>query len=145
MMIGAAVMPADTNSLRTTLRLIVQVRIRWTQGPDVAAYKDEAAAVGAAGDDAETLRERQRLAQVEMMDRWIGGVLTEQRRTRRWKLFFRFMTLFLVLALVATVVYNAFWAATGDASTLQRHLGIVALMVLLPVMLQRMPSVSFRD
>ncbi|MGP9497236.1 signal peptide peptidase SppA [Halomonas sp. AOP43-D1-4] len=98
---------------------------RWTQGPDVAAYKDEAAAVGAAGDDAETLRERQRLAQVEMMDRWIGGVLTEQRRTRRWKLFFRFMTLFLVLALVATVVYNAFWAATGDASTLQRHLGIV--------------------
>lgn len=98
---------------------------RWTQGPDVAAYTDEAASVGAAGDDAETLRERQRLAQVEMMDRWIGGVLTEQRRSRRWKLFFRFMTLFLILALVASVVYNVFWAPAGDSSTLQRHLGVV--------------------
>lgn len=98
---------------------------RWTQGPDVAADKDEAVTLGATGDDAETLRERQRLAQVEMMDRWIGGVLTEQRRSRRWKLFFRFMTLFLILALVAAVVYNAFWAATGDSSTQQRHLGLV--------------------
>ncbi len=60
---------------------------RWTEGPEVSSGSVDPIP-GAASDDAETLRERQRLAQLEMMDHWIGGVLTEQRRTRRWKLFF---------------------------------------------------------
>ncbi len=60
---------------------------RWTEGPDVSSGSVDPMP-GAADDDAETLRERQRLAQLEMMDHWIGGVLTEQRRARRWKLFF---------------------------------------------------------
>ena len=69
---------------------------RWTDGPEL--NPDEAREVrqqreappAPPAEDAETLRERQRLVQMEMMDRWIGGVLAEQRRSRRWKLFFRF-------------------------------------------------------
>lgn len=98
---------------------------RWTQGPDVSTSRKAPEMPGAADDSAETLRERQRLAQIEMMDRWVGGVLTEQRRSRRWKLFFRLIMLLLVVSLVAAVVYNVFWAGTGDAAPTQRHLAVI--------------------
>lgn len=97
---------------------------RWTEGPDVSAGNAEPIA-GASQDDAETLRERQRLAQLEMMDHWIGGVLTEQRRARRWKLFFRLMLLMIVLVTLFTSVYSVFWASPSVAGPAQRHLGIV--------------------
>lgn len=97
---------------------------RWTEGPEVAPGKTDAMA-GAPGDSAETLRERQRLAQMDMMDRWIGGVLTEQRRTRRWKLFFRLMLLTVVLVALFTSVYSLFWDSSGTTVPTQRHLGIV--------------------
>lgn len=97
---------------------------RWTEGPDVSSTNKDAMP-GVASDDAETLRERQRLAQMEMMDHWIGGVLTEQRRTRRWKLFFRFMTLLIVLALLLTTLYSVFWDDASSAAPTQQHLGLV--------------------
>ncbi|WP_249978754.1 signal peptide peptidase SppA [Vreelandella olivaria] len=98
----------------------------WTQGPDVSQRaKQDAGVVGDAGDDAETLRERQRLAQMEMMDRWIGGVLTEQRRTRRWKLFFRLMLLTIVLVSITTTAYRVFWDEPSVSAPTQRHLGLV--------------------
>lgn len=97
---------------------------RWTDGPEVSSGKTDQIA-GAPGDDAETLRERQRLAQLEMMDHWIGGVLTEQRRTRRWKLFFRLMMLVIVLVSLFTALNGLFWDASSTAEPTQRHLGIV--------------------
>ncbi|GEN27512.1 peptidase S49 [Halovibrio variabilis] len=100
---------------------------RWTQGPEVTPGKKSRseAIAGWPGDDAETLRERQRLAQIEMMDHWIGGVLTEQRRTRRWKLFFRLMLIAIVLASLFTTFYSLFWDSPSVAAPAQRHLGIV--------------------
>lgn len=98
---------------------------RWTQGPEVASGKATPPMHGAPGDDAETLRERQRLAQLEMMDHWIGGVLTEQRRSRRWKLFFRLLVLMVVLASLFAMFYSLFWGAPSGVTTTQRHLGIV--------------------
>nr|WP_298057882.1 signal peptide peptidase SppA [uncultured Halomonas sp.] len=97
---------------------------RWTEGPEVSSGKTDPIA-GAPGDDAETLRERQRLAQLEMMDHWIGGVLTEQRRTRRWKLFFRLMLLVIVLVSLFTALNGLFWDTSSTAAPTQRHLGIV--------------------
>ncbi|WP_043526726.1 signal peptide peptidase SppA [Litchfieldella xinjiangensis] len=105
---------------------------KWTQGPelspDEARREREARAAGRpqapAGDDAETLRERQRLAQLEMMDRWIDGVLVEQRRSRRWKLFFRFLMAALLLSLLATSIYSIYTATATPAST-SPHLGVV--------------------
>ncbi len=98
---------------------------RWTQGPEVPPEKAAKQMPGAPSDDAETLRERQRLAQLEMMDHWIGGVLTEQRRTRRWKLFFRLLLLAIVLVSLFTTVYSVFWGSQSAAAPPQRHLGIV--------------------
>lgn len=99
---------------------------RWTEGPEVTSSSvGPGPGPGAPSDDAETLRERQRLAQMEMMDHWIGGVLTEQRRTRRWKLFFRFMMLLVVLALALTTLYSVFWDDSGSAAPTQQHLGLV--------------------
>nr|WP_290695118.1 signal peptide peptidase SppA [Halomonas sp. UBA3074] len=98
---------------------------RWTQGPEVPPAKSASQMAGAPGDDAETLRERQRLAQLEMMDHWIGGVLKEQRRSRRWKLFFRLMMLTIVLVTLFSALYSLFWDSPGAATTEQRHLGIV--------------------
>lgn len=107
-----------------------EVKDRWTQGPDVSQHvNDSAVSAGgvgnSVGDDAETLRERQRLAQLEMMDRWIGGVLTEQRRTRRWKLFFRLMLLTIVLVSLTTTVYQVWWAESVATVPTQPHLGLV--------------------
>ncbi|WP_404470831.1 signal peptide peptidase SppA [Vreelandella venusta] len=102
------------------------VQDRWTQGPEVSrSAKEEAVSVGDASDDAETLRERQRLAQLEMMDRWIGGVLTEQRRTRRWKLFFRLMLLTIVLVSLTTTVYSVWWGEPTASTPAQSHLALV--------------------
>ncbi|MFP3343158.1 signal peptide peptidase SppA [Halomonas sp. SIMBA_159] len=98
---------------------------RWTQGPDVSLKAQEPPLVGGRDDDPETLRERQRLAQLEMMDRWIGGVLTEQRRTRRWKLFFRLMLLALVLVTLTTTLYRVFLAAPVASVPAQQHLALV--------------------
>ncbi|MDN7133216.1 signal peptide peptidase SppA [Halomonas sp. MC140] len=97
---------------------------RWTEGAEVSSENVDPVA-GAPGDDAETLRERQRLAQVDMMDRWVGGVLTEQRRTRRWKLFFRLMMLAVVLVVLFATLYGLFWNSSSSAGPTQRHLGIV--------------------
>ncbi|MBR9902818.1 MAG: signal peptide peptidase SppA [Gammaproteobacteria bacterium] len=97
----------------------------WTEGPEVPPGKGAKQGDGAPGDDAETLRERQRLAQLEMMDHWIGGVLTEQRRTRRWKLFFRLMFLAVVLVALSAALYSLFWDSPSVATPAQRHLGIV--------------------
>lgn len=97
----------------------------WTEGAEVPPGKGAKQPPGAPGDDAETLRERQRLAQLEMMDHWIGGVLTEQRRTRRWKLFFRLMFLAVVLVALSAALYSLFWDSPSVATPAQRHLGIV--------------------
>ncbi len=102
---------------------------QWTQGPRVDSGKpgqepsgDQARA--AASEDAETLRERQRLVQLEMMDRWIGGVLAEQRRSRRWKLFFRFLFAALILGMLSLSVYGLFLAGKAPAPQ-GAHLGVV--------------------
>ncbi|WP_299236291.1 signal peptide peptidase SppA [uncultured Halomonas sp.] len=103
----------------------------WTQGPELS--RDEAKAPrqqsdpGALspGEDAETLRERQRLEQMAMMGRWIDGVLVEQRRSRRWKLFFRFLFAALVAASLSVTLYGLLSgpAAVGGADA--PHLGVV--------------------
>ncbi|MDX1465673.1 MAG: signal peptide peptidase SppA [Halomonas sp.] len=104
---------------------------RWTTGPELtpeqARQAREGAAAGGAspgGEDAETLRERQRLAQLAMMDRWIDGVLVEQRRSRRWKLFFRFFFALLILASLSITFYGVFMAS-GPSAPAGRHLGVV--------------------
>ncbi len=98
---------------------------RWTQGPEITQQSAQQPLPGAESDDAETLRERQRLAQLEMMDRWVGGVLTEQRRTRRWKLFFRLMLLAIVLVSLTTTVYRVLLAEPVSSLPTQRHLALV--------------------
>ncbi|BBI50292.1 hypothetical protein HORIV_27130 [Vreelandella olivaria] len=100
-------------------------RILGLRGPEVPPGAGSKQASGAPGDDADTLRERQRLAQLEMMDHWIGGVLVEQRRTRRWKLFFRLMFLAVVLAALSAVLYSLYWDSPSVTAPTQRHLGIV--------------------
>ncbi|TDO12612.1 MULTISPECIES: signal peptide peptidase SppA [Halomonas] len=104
---------------------------RWTSGPELtpeqARREREAQRADAApppAEDAETLRERQRLAQLEMMGRWIDGVLVEQRRSRRWKLFFRFFFVLLILALLALSAYAVLGASGGNGLD-QPHLGVV--------------------
>lgn len=100
---------------------------RWTDGPELDP--DEAREVrrqreAPPAEDAETLRERQRLAQMEMMDRWIGGVLAEQRRSRRWKLFFRLFFALLILASLAATLYGIFGAPSPGVPA-GPHLGVV--------------------
>lgn len=106
---------------------------RWTRGPELTAEqaRQEREAEGdhatlSPPDDADTLRERQRLAQLEMMDRWIGGVLTEQRRSRRWKLFFRFFFALLIIASLSTMLYGLF-GVPGAGAPAQPHLGVVEI------------------
>ncbi|TDX32299.1 protease-4 [Modicisalibacter xianhensis] len=103
---------------------------QWTEGPEVsreeahARLEPQGAETGTERENAETLRERQRLAQLAMMDRWIDGVLTEQRRSRRWKLFFRFFFAVLILASLSLSVYSLF-LADMTPSPVGRHLGVV--------------------
>ncbi|MFG6178221.1 signal peptide peptidase SppA [Halomonas sp. THAF12] len=106
----------------------------WTQGPELSAEQAreerrrrsaaEQAPPAPSDEDAETLRERQRLAQQAMLDRWIDGVLVEQRRSRRWKLFFRFLFALLILASLAITLYGLF-VVPGAGSVAGPHLGIV--------------------
>lgn len=99
----------------------------WTQNDpaDAQATDDIAFAADAGdGDDAETLRERQRLMQLEMMDNWIGDVVEEQRRSRRWKLFFRLVWLLLIIA-GGLAVYALLSARPTTSMEGQPHLGVV--------------------
>lgn len=78
-------------------------------------------------EDAETLQARERLAQVEMLDRWVGGVLAEQRRSRRWKLFFRFVFVVLILGLLSATLYGLLFAGAMTGEPERPHLGVVEL------------------
>ncbi|WP_346798798.1 signal peptide peptidase SppA [Halomonas sp. Bachu 37] len=101
---------------------------RWTHGPQVSPASGRSTSSGKAGypdDDAETLRERQRLAQMEMMDHWIGGVLAEQRRSRRWKLFFRFLLAALILASLSASLYSLFGPGAAGSAVPGPHLAVV--------------------
>lgn len=93
----------------------------WTQG-----HAPEALESAVSAEDIDALREQQRLKQIEVMDRWIEGVLVEQRRTRRWKLFFRLAWLMLFVALVGSLVYAATRAPVGGVVE-GRHLGVVEI------------------
>ncbi|RKR06357.1 protease-4 [Kushneria sinocarnis] len=68
-------------------------RLQWDESAPASSSET-------AGEGSEALRERQRLAQIEMMDRWLGETLKEQRRSRRWKIFFRLIWLMLLLAII---------------------------------------------
>ncbi|MCE8032355.1 MAG: signal peptide peptidase SppA [Halomonas sp.] len=102
---------------------------RWTEGPELTPEQAREAQQAKQEkpvpppESAETLRERQRLAQQEMLDRWIDGVLVEQRRSRRWKLFFRFFFAALILASLAATFYSLFGDPTREPE--RRHLGVV--------------------
>lgn len=106
-------------------------RDEWTQGPELsqeASAREKAARrhddVRGNGDqpaDAESVR----LAEVRMMDRWIGGVLAEQRRSRRWKIFFRLVFALIVIAGFCLSAYAMFLAQSPGATTGTRHLGVV--------------------
>ncbi|QOR38417.1 signal peptide peptidase SppA [Billgrantia diversa] len=104
---------------------------RWTEGPELTsgqageARREKSEKPAPAAESAEALRERQRLAQQEMLDRWIDGVLVEQRRSRRWKLFFRFLFAALILASLMATFYSLF----GDPITEpeRQHLGVVTV------------------
>ncbi|MGJ7461160.1 signal peptide peptidase SppA [Halomonas sp. MA07-2] len=105
----------------------------WTQGPERPPEQARAerevrrtsSEQGAApAESAETLRERQRLQQMEMMDRWIGGVLSEQRRSRRWKLFFRFLLVAVILASLSASLYSLLAGPPGRGGV-GPHLGVV--------------------
>ncbi|WP_148254697.1 signal peptide peptidase SppA [Aidingimonas lacisalsi] len=103
---------------------------KWTQGPEVppdaSPQAGQSAEQSLPGDDesVETLRERQRLAQLGLMDRWVDGVLKEQRRSRRWKLFFRFLFAALLLTLIAMLGYGLFMTSQPETPE-GPHLGLV--------------------
>lgn len=106
----------------------------WTQGPERTpeqareeseARRSPSDQAAPPAESAETLRERQRLQQMEMMDRWIGGVLTEQRRSRRWKLFFRFLFVALILTSLSATVYSLLSGPPGRGASAGPHLGVV--------------------
>ncbi|WP_110641347.1 signal peptide peptidase SppA [Salinicola sp. CPA57] len=98
----------------------------WTQGPELSREeraRRNAAATPRDGEtgDADTVR----LAEVRMMDRWIGGVLNEQRRARRWKIFFRLLFASIVIASLCLSAYAMFLAQDDGLSADRRHLGVV--------------------
>ncbi|MDV6319947.1 signal peptide peptidase SppA [Chromohalobacter sp. HP20-39] len=102
----------------------------WTQGPEIertsrgpgqADELDEEAA-----SDPERLRELRRLREQRMLDRWIDGVLVEQRRSRRWKLFFRLVVVLLIASSLAMTAYALFFAERGMPGGVGApHLGVV--------------------
>lgn len=102
---------------------------RWTEGPELSPEQAREARQAQGekpvppAESAEALRERQRLAQQEMLDRWIGGVLVEQRRSRRWKLFFRFLFAALILASLVATFYSLFGNPISEPE--RQHLGVV--------------------
>src|SRR5690554_1161218 len=110
-----------------------QPQDRWTEGPELSARQAQElrqaqqgkSASAPASDNPEVLREQQRLVQQEMLDRWIGGVLVEQRRARRWKLFFRFLFLGVLLLFVLSAFYSLFVATSSVPE--REHLGVVTV------------------
>ncbi|MGY4878135.1 signal peptide peptidase SppA [Vreelandella aquamarina] len=100
----------------------------WTQNP-ASEHREryDASEHATNPEDAQTLIERQRLMQMEMMDRWIGGVLTEQRRSRRWKLFFRFVFVAILLASLWLGFSSVMLAGAGRNMPAQPHLGVVSV------------------
>lgn len=97
----------------------------WTQNPQQSTPKEPSHATADPADDANTLIERQRLAQVEMLDRWVGGVLSEQRRSRRWKLFFRFLVLGVVILVAGSLAFNVMSPSSPGPLASRPHLGLV--------------------
>lgn len=100
----------------------------WTQGPEVgrgARDEDRRRAEEEAAGDPEQLRELRRLREQRMLDRWIEGVLVEQRRTRRWKLFFRFVFAALIAASLAMTAYAVMFAGRDITGMSGPHLGVV--------------------
>ncbi len=97
---------------------------RWTEGPELTPEQAREQDSPSESESAEILRERQRLAQQETLDRWIGGVLVEQRRSRRWKLFFRFAYVLLLLGLLLISFYGIFGVPMTQEPE-QPHLGVV--------------------
>lgn len=104
---------------------------RWTEGPELTpeqareARRAQSEQPASSAESAEALRERQRLAQQEMLDRWIDGVLVEQRRSRRWKLFFRFLFAALILASLVATFYSLFGDPVREPE--RQHLGVVTV------------------
>ncbi|MCI0510379.1 protease-4 [Chromohalobacter marismortui] len=104
----------------------------WTQGPEVerasrgrerAEERDEASI-----SDPERLRELRRLREQRMLDRWIDGVLVEQRRSRRWKLFFRLVLVLLVATSLAMTAYALFFAGRDMPGGVGApHVGVVEI------------------
>ena len=98
----------------------------WTQGPELSREEVERRRAAASSrDDEPTDADSVRLAEVQMMDRWIGGVLKEQRRSRRWKIFFRLLFALIVIASLCLSAYAMFLAQGEGESASRRHLGIV--------------------
>lgn len=95
----------------------------WTQGHAPEKPLESAAA---SAEGAEVLREQQRLKQIEVMDRWIAGVLVEQRRGRRWKLFFRLAWLLLLIVLVGSLAYGL-TRTPVETVVAGPHLGVVEI------------------
>ncbi|WP_158773047.1 S49 family peptidase [Cobetia sp. L2A1] len=105
----------------------------WREGPgEQAQSRGQAGELaghqqphGAASAENVDWQARERTAQLEMMDRWIQGVVTEQRRSRRWKLFFRFLFALLFIASIATSVSIFMLGSQPAALPGEKHLGIV--------------------
>ncbi|WP_106477093.1 signal peptide peptidase SppA [Phytohalomonas tamaricis] len=70
------------------------------------------------------LRERQMLAQTEMMDRWLGEMVKERRRSRRWKIFFRLFRCLVILFIVAVIAFGV-WTADGEDMPSTPHVGVI--------------------
>lgn len=102
----------------------------WTEEASDAAGKEAAAArdghddsVPRREESATALRERQLLAQTEMMDRWLGEMVKERRRSRRWKIFFRLFRCLVILLIIAAIALGV-WLSDGEASSTP-HIGVV--------------------
>lgn len=72
-----------------------------------------------------TAEEALRLKQWETFDRWMDGTLTERRRSRRWKIFFRMLFFAFLIGSLANTVYYLHFARSSTSDTPDRHLGIV--------------------
>ena len=70
------------------------------------------------------LQEKQRLQQAKTFDKWIEGVLKEQRASRRWKIGFRFGLLTLFAISLANTLYLIYLAVPLSDDPVD-HLGIV--------------------
>ncbi|MCK0714347.1 signal peptide peptidase SppA [Chromohalobacter sarecensis] len=102
----------------------------WTQAPEVGRAPRERRSTDESDEEAtsdpERLRELRRLREQRMLDRWIDGVLVEQRRSRRWKLFFRLVVVLLIASSLAMTAYALFFSGRDMAGGVgASHLGVV--------------------